>query len=86
MMGECSVLITNQTGQTRTRMIVIKGRMDSLPLIGRLNLVNLGMVIIDETGRMSEQTRKVKKTSTSNQRLDEILLKYQDRFKGIGRA
>ena len=50
VLGECSVTIRNQTRQTRTRIIVIKGKMDSLPLIGRPTLSNLGMVLIDETG------------------------------------
>ena len=40
VLGECSVIIKNQTRQTRTRIIVIRGKMDSLPLIGRPTLSN----------------------------------------------
>ena len=90
VLGECSVIIQNQTRQTRTRMIVIKGKMDSLPLIGRPTLSNLGMVLIDETGNLSKETEqetsKVKKVTEKHQKLEEILKKYEERFQGIGKA
>ncbi len=35
VLGKCSVTMKNQTRRTRTRIIVIKGKMDSLPLTGR---------------------------------------------------
>ena len=58
------MIIKNQTRQTRTRIIVIKGKIDSLPLIGRPTLSNLGMVLIDETGNLTrptaQETNKVK--------------------------
>ena len=82
--------IKNQTRRTRTRIIVIKGKMYSLPLIGRPTLSNLGMVLIDETGGLPKQTAKetteVKKTNTTNRKLEEILQKHEDRFHGIGKA
>ena len=90
VLGECSVTIKNQTRRTRTRIIVIKGKMDSLPLIGRPTLSNLGMVLIDETGGLAKQTGKetteVKKTTTTNRKLEKILQRYEDRFHGIGKA
>ncbi len=83
VLGECSVSI-------KTRIIVIKGKMDSLPLIGRPTLSNLGMVLIDETGGLAKQTEKetteVKKTTTTNRKLEKILQRYDDRFHGIGKA
>ena len=43
--------------------------MDSLPLIGRPILSNLGIVLIDETGNLTkpteQKTNKVKKTNTT---------------------
>ena len=73
VLGECSVIIKNQTRQTRTRIIVIKGKMDSLPLIGRPTLSSLGMVLIDETGNLTKPTRqetsKVKKITTTPPKL-----------------
>ena len=90
VLGECSVMIKNQTRQTRTRIIVVRGKMDSLPLIGRPTLSNLGMVLIDETGNLrkptEQETNKVKKTTTTQPKLQEILKKYEERFQGIGKA
>ena len=87
VLGECSVIIKNQTRQTRTR-IVIKGY--SLPLIGRPTLSNLGMVLIDEAGNLTkpaeQEANKVKKTTATQPKLQEILKKYEERFQGIGKA
>jgi hypothetical protein len=48
------------------------------------------MVLIDETGCIVKQTEKgttgVKKTTTMNRELEEILKKYEDRFHGVGKA
>ena len=64
--------------------------MDSLPLIGRPTLSNLGRVLIDETGNLTkpteQETNKVKKTTTTQPKLREILKKYEERFQGIGKA
>ena len=64
--------------------------MDTLPLIGRPTLSNLGMVFIDETGNLSKETEqetsKVKKVTEKHQKLEEILKKYEERFQGIGKA
>ena len=90
VLGECSVTIRNQTRQTRTRIIVIRGKMDSLPLIGRPTLSNLGMILIDETGNLEnsreKDTHKVKKTDATYPKLEEILGKYEGRFHGVGKA
>ena len=87
---ECSVTIRNQTRQTRTRIIVIRGKMDSLPLIGRPTLSNLGMVLIDETGNLEnsreKDTHKVNKMDATYPKLEEILGKYEGRFHGVGKA
>ena len=90
VLGERSVIIKNETRQTRTRIIVIKGKMDSLPLIGRPTLSNLGMVLINEIGNLTkpteQETNKVKRTTTTQPQLQEILKKYEERFQGIGKA
>jgi hypothetical protein len=48
------------------------------------------MVLIDETGGLAKQTEKetteVKKTTTTNRKLEKILQRYEDRFHGIGKA
>ena len=85
VLGECLVIIKNQTRQTRTRIVVIKGKMDSLPLIGRPTLLNLGMVLIDEARNLTKPTEqeanKVKKTTATQPKLQEI-----ERFQKIGKA
>lgn len=87
---QCTVTIENQKQQTRTQIIVIKGKIDSLRLKGRRTLSNLRMVIIDETRRLSKQIGKLKtkinRTSITNHHMEETLQKYHDRFHGIGRA
>ena len=57
---QCTVTIENQKQQTRTQIIVIKGKIDSLLFKGRRTLSNLRMVIIDETRRLSKQIGKLK--------------------------
>jgi hypothetical protein len=70
-------------------MVIIKGKINSLPLLGRTTLEELGMVKIDETGRLKEPN---KPSSTYNIRKlqetqsNELLKPYQDLFHGIGRA
>ena len=50
----------------------------------------VGMVFIDETGNLTkpteQETNKVKKTTTTQPKLQEILKKYEERFQGIGKA
>lgn len=49
VLGECKVSIANSARKTKTKIIIIKGRRDSLSLLGRPTLKDLGMVIIDKT-------------------------------------
>ena len=48
------------------------------------------MVLIDETGNLTkpteQETNKVKKTTATQPKLQEILKKYEERFQGIGKA
>ncbi|CAB4037535.1 Hypothetical predicted protein [Paramuricea clavata] len=89
--GECIVTIENETRITQAPMVIIKGKINSLPLIGRTTLEELGMVKIDETGRLKEPNkpsgtcniRKLQETQSSD---DELLKPYQDLFHGICRA
>ena len=67
--------------------------MDLLPFIGRpytRSLSNLGMVLFDETGNLTkpteQETNKVKKTTTTQPKVQEILKKYEERFQGLGKA
>ena len=90
VIGEVNVKISNQTRETSTNFIIIEGKIDSPPLIGRPTLEELGMILIDETGGLREpnkEVKSIKKTETSgNTKLDIILDRFKDRFKGIGKA
>ena len=48
------------------------------------------MVLFDETGNLTkpteQETNKVKKTTTTQPKVQEILKKYEERFQGIGKA
>ena len=66
-------------------------REDGLVTIDRkTTLSNLGMVLIDETGNLTkpteQETNKVKKITTTQPKLQEILKKYEERFQGMGKA
>ena len=62
--------------------------MDSLPLIGRPTLSNLGIVLIDETGNLTkpteQKTNKVKKTNTTETLRDprKVRRKISRKWKG----
>lgn len=65
VIGEFNVKISNQTSTT---FIIIEGKIDSPPLIGRPTLEELGVILIDETGGLrepNEEIKSIKKTETS---------------------
>ena len=91
--GECFVTIENQTRIAQAKIVIIKGMMDSIPLIGRPTLEDLGMIKIDETGGLkepnnnrSQEIAKIKKVQGNQGNLDKILHWYSTRFQGIGKA
>ena len=69
IMGECTVKLENQTRAITATIVVVKGKLDSLPLLGRPSLDELGMLKIDETGGLKEPNKAVKKTETENHEL-----------------
>jgi hypothetical protein len=93
VLGAATVEMSNNTRTVRAKLIVIKGKIDSPPLIGRTTLEALGMLLIDETGGLKE-ANKIKSlrqthqhtTDRENTELEEILAKYRTRFTGIGKA
>ncbi|XP_068684306.1 uncharacterized protein [Montipora foliosa] len=90
VVGECDVTLENQTRKTRAKIAVIQGKIDSLPLLGRQTLEDLGMIKFDAKGRLKEPNRNeiqtIKKVQTGNEELDRILLQHKGRFAGIGKA
>lgn len=64
------VQIENQTRETKATIVVIKGKIDSLPLLRRPSLDVLGMLKIDETGRLKEPNKAVKNVQNKNPELE----------------
>ena len=58
IMGECTVKLENQTRVITAAIVVVKGKIDSLPLLGRPSLDELGMLKIDETGGLKKSPTK----------------------------
>ena len=66
--------------------MVIKGKIDSLPLLGRPSLDELGMLKIDATGGLKEPNKAVKKVENENSKLEKILHHHKNLFQGVGKA
>ena len=90
VMGKCNVTLENQTWKTRAKIAVIQGKIESLPLLGRQTLEDLGMIKFDAKGRLKQpnhdETQTINKVQTGNRHLDRILHQQKGRFEGIGKA
>ena len=90
VIGEAQVTISNQTRTVYSTIIIIKGTIDSPPLLGRDTLEELGMVLIDFTGGLREPNRNVR--SVQKQQRNDQHQQSADRndnkgrFTGIGKA
>ena len=87
IVGECDATIENKTRTTDAKIIIIQGKMDSLPLLGRQTLEELGMVKFDATGGLEqpnrETTKNVHKLETGS---DEVVHWHRKLFEGIGKT
>ena len=86
VMGECTVNLENPMRAITATIVVAKGKIDSLPLLGRPSLDELGMFKIDETGRLKSPNKAMKKIENENPELEEILDWYKNLFQGVGKA
>ena len=89
VIGEFTATIANETRCTTARIPIIRGTMDSLPLLGRETLEELGMVKFDATGGLKKPNRDnktVHKVQTGNKELDQIIDDHEKLFHGIGKA
>jgi len=94
---EFNAIARNKTRGVSATFIVVKGRINSAPLIGRPTLIDLGMLKIDPEGtlaatnslRISEEPQVRTVTTNGNQSsnpsTDEIVSKYNKVFEGIGK-
>ncbi|CAB4027637.1 Hypothetical predicted protein [Paramuricea clavata] len=70
--------IENETRITQAPIVIIKEKINPLPLLGRATLEELGMVKIDEIGRLKEpnkpySTRNIRKLQETQSSVDELL-------------
>ena len=90
VIGECDVTLENEMRKTQAKIAIIQGTIDSLPLLGRQTLEELGMIQFDATGGLKEPNRdelqKIHKIQTGNEDLNKILLQHEERFGGIDKA
>ena len=84
----------NQTRGTETTFVVVKGKINSPPLLGKKTLSELGMLEIRPDGSLKDQNElriryenSVKSVLDARERsdLETILQRHDDVFKGIGK-
>ena len=93
--GEFDAVLRNQTCGKRTKFLVIKGKINSPPLISKNTLIELGMLQIKEDGsfadkndmRMPEDINDIHAVlqTVSTQAVKGITNKFKSVFEGIGR-
>ncbi len=77
--GEFSTVINNKYEEINTSVIVIKGRMDSPPILSRRASEKLGFISIDKEGRLNKI--QVSKVSEQQQQVENA---FPECFEGIG--
>ena len=86
--GEFTATLSNKTRGTKATVIVVRGRNDSLPLLGRPTLRELGMLKIVPDGSLREKNdlriRCAKEDPTKKPTL-EIVNRHNKVFEGIGK-
>ena len=92
--GEFKATARSQTRGTETTFVVVKGKINSPPLLGKKALTELGMLEIRPDGSLKEAnelrirySNNVKSVLDDKAKsdLEKILQQYDDVFKGIGK-
>ena len=94
--GEFNAIVRNKTCGIHSRFLVVKGRINSPPLISKTTLTELGMLQIRDDGSFAEQNElripgdgphinTVSETFSSQQEISSLLNKHSKVFEGIGR-
>lgn len=86
--GQFTTIVRNQTRGVPATFIVVKGHIDSKPLLSKKTLTDLGMLKIQPDGslaepnrlKIEEQIKQVKKLET----IEDITKQYPKVFKGVG--
>ena len=80
VVGECDVTFENEIRATDANIIIVQGKMDSLPLLGRQTLEELGMVKFDASGSLKqpnrETTKNVRKLESRKPEMMKLYEKY----------
>ena len=83
--GEFQTTLRNQNQGATTKFLVIKGKMDSLPLLSKNTLVELGILRIDPGGTLKQTNElRIKVEQREANDLEELLNEYKEVFEGIG--
>ena len=93
--GEFQTVVRNKTCGTKAKFIVVRGRINSPPLISKNTLIELGMIQLDPNGSLTEANdlripennpniRAVTENTTVPDRIKKITEKFSHVLKGIG--
>ena len=92
--GEFKATARYETRETETTFVVVKGKINSPPLLGKRTLIELGMLEIRPDGSLKESNELRRTDSKAVQSvlnnkaksdIDAILKRHEDVFKGIGK-
>ena len=96
--GEFQTTLRNRNRVATTKFLVVKGKMDSTPLLSKNTLVELAMFTVEPQGTLKEtnklRIKKVEQREVNNLEellnerevndLEELLNEYKEVFEGIG--
>ena len=83
--GEFITTLRNKNRGTQSKFLVIRGKMDSPPLLCKSTLLELGMLKIDPEGTLKETIElRIKTVKTPDDSIEAALSEYSDVFQGIG--
>ena len=83
--GEFTTTLQNKNRGPQSKFLVIRGKMDSPPLLSKSTLLELGMLKIDPEGTLKETNElQIKAMKTPDDSIETALREYSDVFQGIG--
>lgn len=82
--GEIDVTIRNETCGVNTTFVIVKGRIDSPPLLSKRSLESLGMVKLDPKGGFAEENHLKIRRLMEDDKYHALKDKYREVFTGVG--
>ena len=80
--AEFKATLRNKTKGMKTKFIVVKGRLDSPPLLSRSTLLDMGMIKIQPDGAFADKNMRMKKID-HEKKIEKIIREQKHVFKGI---